>query len=346
MSTNTIDLRSDTITRPTPAMRQAMAQAPVGDDVFGEDPTVNLLQQKVAELLGKPAALYVPSGVMSNQTAIKSHTQPGDEVIVEKDSHIFNYETAAPSVLSNVQLHILQGQRGILRAEQLAPAVRPSAYYLPRTALICLENTHNRAGGTIYPIDEIRRIRDFAKALGIKLHLDGARLWNACVATGIQPREYAQYFDSISVCFSKGLGAPVGSALVGTEEFIQRARRFRKILGGGMRQAGIIAAGALYALEHHMNRLEEDHEKARLFAEGIAKNKVLGVDLTTVQTNIVIIDISQTGKSTDEVLEVLKSQNVLLTDATYTSIRAVTHLDVSLEQVLRAADIVTNSFRQ
>jgi threonine aldolase len=340
-----IDLRSDTITRPTPAMRQAMAQAEVGDDVFAEDPTVNLLQRKVADLLGKPAALYVASGVMSNQLAIKVHTQPGDEVIVEKDSHIFNYETAAPSILSNVQLHVLPGQRGILRAEQLAPAVRPAAYYMPRTALICLENTHNRAGGTIYPLEEIKRIRDFARALGIKLHLDGARLWNACVASGISPKEYAQCFDTVSVCFSKGLGAPVGSALVGSEDAIQRARRFRKIIGGGMRQAGIIAAGALYALEHHIERLKEDHEKARLFAERVAQNPLLKIDLESVQTNIIVIDISRTGKSTDDVLAVLRSRGALLTDANYTSIRALTHLDVSMEQVSRAAEIVATSFR-
>jgi threonine aldolase len=340
-----IDLRSDTITRPTPAMRQAMAEAPVGDDVFAEDPTVNLLQQKVADLLGKPAALYVPSGVMSNQIAIKVQTQPGDEVIVEKDSHIFNYETGAPSILSNVQLHVIPGQRGILRAEQLAPSVRPPAYYMPRTALICLENTHNRAGGTIYPIEEIKRIRDFARALGIKLHLDGARLWNASVASGISPREYAQYFDTVSVCFSKGLGAPVGSALVGSEEAIQRARRFRKIIGGGMRQAGIIAAGALYALEHHIDRLKEDHEKARAFADRVSRSPILQIDLQSVQTNIVVIDISKTGKSTNEVLEELRSRGALLTDANFTSIRAVTHLDVTLEQVSRAAEIVATSFK-
>jgi len=340
-----IDLRSDTVTRPTPAMRRAMAEAAVGDDVFAEDPTVNLLQQKVAELLGKPAALYVPSGVMSNQLAIKVHTQPGDEVIVEKDSHIFNYETGAPSILSNIQLHTIPGHRGVLRAEQLAPAVRPAAYYMPRTTLICLENTHNRAGGTVYPIEEIKRIRGFAGALGIKMHLDGARLWNACVASGLAPREYAQQFDTVSVCFSKGLGAPVGSALVGTEDAIQRARRFRKIFGGGMRQAGIIAAGALYALENHVERLKEDHEKARVFAERVARNPAFQIDLGSVQTNIVVIDISNTGKSTNEVLDVLRSKGVLLTDANVTSIRAVMHLDVSAEQVSRAADILATSFR-
>lgn len=340
MNPDLIDLRSDTITRPTAGMRKAMAEAEVGDDVFGEDPTVNLLQRKVAELLGKPAALYVPSGSMSNQLAIKAQTQPGDEIILEQDAHIFHYETAAPSMLSGVQMYVIPGVHGILKAEQLAPAVRSAAYYFPRTALICLENTHNRAGGTIYPLEEIRRIRDFAKAVGVKMHLDGARLWNAWIATGIHPREYAQFFDSVSVCFSKGLGAPVGSALVGSEDLILRARRYRKIFGGGMRQAGIIAAGALYALEHHIERLQEDHEKARALAERIANTRRLRVDLASVQTNIVIIDIEHTGKATTDALDLLASNRVLLSDSGYTSIRAVTHMDVTMEQVRRAADVL------
>jgi threonine aldolase len=343
MNREMIDMRSDTITQPTQAMRDAMAGAIVGDDVYGEDPTVNRLQSTVAEMLGKPAALFVPSGVMSNQLAIKVHTQPGDEVIVEKDSHIFNYETSGPSILSNVQLHPLIGERGVLRAEQLAPAVRPGAYYMMRTSLICLENTHNRAGGAIYPIEEIKRIRDFSKAVGLKLHLDGARLWNASVASGIAPKDYAQHFDTISVCFSKGLGAPVGSALIGSEEMIERARKFRKIFGGGMRQAGILAAGALYALEHHINRLQEDHLKAKTFAQRLEGHPRLVIDMKTVQTNMVVFDITRTGKSTDEVLAILKSKNVLLSDANYTSLRAVTHLDVSMEQAKQAADITAES---
>jgi threonine aldolase len=343
MTREMIDMRSDTITQPTQAMRDAMAGAIVGDDVYGEDPTVNLLQTTVAEMLGKPAALFVPSGVMSNQLAIKVHTQPGDEVIVEKDSHIFNYETSGPSILSSVQLHPLIGERGVLRAEQLAPAVRPGAYYMMRTTLICLENTHNRAGGAIYPIEEIKRVRDFSKALGLKLHLDGARLWNASVASGIAPKDYAQHFDTISVCFSKGLGAPVGSALVGSEEVIERARKFRKIFGGGMRQAGILAAGALYALEHHINRLQEDHLKAKTFAQRLEGHPRLVIDMRTVQTNMVVFDITRTGKSTDEVLAILKSKNVLLSDANYTSLRAVTHLNVSMEQAKQAADITAES---
>ena len=344
MSTEIIDIRSDTVTQPTQAMREAMAHAPVGDDVYGEDPTVNLLQKKVAELLGKPAALFVPSGVMSNQLAIKVHTQPGDEVIVEKDSHIFNYETSGPSILSNVQLHPIIGERGVLYAKQLAPAVRPGAYYMMRTSLICLENTHNRAGGAVYPLDEIKRISEFARAVGLKTHLDGARLWNASVASGVSPKEYAKHFDTISVCFSKGLGAPVGSALVGSEEAIQRARKFRKIFGGGMRQAGIIAAGALFALENNIERLKEDHEKAKRFAERISRNPCLVVDMKTVQTNMVVFDISQTGKSTDELITMLRSKNVLISDANYTSLRAVTHLNVSMDQVMTAAEIVANTF--
>jgi threonine aldolase len=213
-----------------------------------------------------------------------------------------------------------------------------------RTSLICLENTHNRAGGALYPLDEIKRIREFSKALGLRLHLDGARLWNASVASGISPAEYAQYFDTISVCFSKGLGAPVGSALVGSEEIIERARRFRKVFGGGMRQAGIIAAGAIYALDHNIDRLREDHLKARAFAERIDGHPRFIIDMNTVQTNMVVFDIAKTGKSTDEVLSVLRSKNVILSDANYTSLRAVTHLNVSLDQVKKAADIVARTF--
>ncbi len=337
--TNFIDLRSDTVTKPSPEMRRAMAEAEVGDDVFGEDPTVNRLQESVAALLGKPAALFVPTGVMANQLALKTQTQPGDEVIVEQASHIFNYETAAPTVLSNVQLYPVRGVRGILRAADIAPAVRSSAYYMPRTSLVCLENTHNMAGGTVYPIDELKQTFTFAKAIGLKLHLDGARLWNAWVASGIHPREYAQYFDTVSVCFSKGLGAPVGSALVGSEELIMKARKYRKLFGGGMRQAGIIAAGALFALEHNVERLKEDHEKATMFAEAIASTPGVRVDLEGVHTNIVIINVEQTGKSPADILALLRTNQILLTDAGYGAVRAVMHLDVSLRDVHHAAAI-------
>ncbi|MGE5315435.1 MAG: low-specificity L-threonine aldolase [Acidobacteriota bacterium] len=339
-----IDLRSDTVTRPTPAMREAMCAAEVGDDVFAEDPTVNRLQEKVAALLGKEAALYMPSGCASNQIALKSHTEPGDEIIVEADAHIFNYETAAPSIMSAIQVKTIQGVHGAFTVEQLPPAIRPPAYYMPKTRLIALENTHNRAGGTIYPIDEIRKISEFAHAHGIIMHLDGARLWNASVASGIAPKEYAQYFDSVSVCFSKGLGAPVGSALCGTKELLTKARKWRKVFGGGMRQAGIIAAGAIYALDHHIDRLKEDHEKARYFAESVNAVPGLSVDLSAVQTNIVLVDVSGTGKTPDDVIAILKQKGVLVSGGTYTTIRAVTHLDVSMEQVKEAVNVIQAVF--
>jgi threonine aldolase len=340
---NYIDLRSDTVTKPSAAMRQAMANAEVGDDVFGEDPTVIALQEKVAALLGKEKALFVPSGVMGNQLSIKANTEPGDEIICEQDAHIFNYETAAPALISSVQVKTLPGVRGVIRADQLVTAIRPKAYYMPRSRMICLENTHNRSGGTIYPLDEIRRIAEFAREHEMIMHLDGARLWNAWVATGIHPKEYAQYFDSVSVCFSKGLGAPVGSASVGTAAFIERARKWRKVFGGGMRQAGIIAAGALYALEHNVERLKEDHDKAKFFANELSRVPKLSIDMEAVQTNILLINVEKTGKHPDEIIALLKSKGVLVTLGTYTSIRAVMHLDVSSEQVKQAAEIIKNT---
>ncbi len=322
-------------------MRQAMANAEVGDDVFGEDPTVLALQEKVAALLGKEQAIYVASGVMSNQLAIKAQTDPGDEIICEQDAHIFNYETAAPSLISSVQVKTIPGVRGVIRAEQLTTAMRPKVYYMPRSRMICLENTHNRAGGTVYPLDEIKKIASFARSHEITMHLDGARLWNAWVATGIHPKEYAQYFDSVSVCFSKGLGAPVGSAVVGSAAMIERVHRWRKIYGGGMRQAGIIAAGALYALDHNIERLKEDHEKAKYFAERISALSRLSVDMETVQTNIVIVNTEKTGKQPDEIIALLRSKGLLVTLGSYNSIRAVMHLDVSMEQVKQAVQIFT-----
>ena len=339
-----IDLRSDTVTKPTPAMRDAMCSALVGDDVYGEDPTVNALQEKTAALLGTEAALFMPSGCASNQIAIKSHTEAGDEIIVEQDAHIFVYETAAPAVLSAVQVRTIAGVRGTITAAQLPAAVRPAVYYMPKTRLIALENTHNRAGGTIYPIDEIKKISAYAREHGILLHLDGARLWNASVAAGIAPKEYAQYFDSISVCFSKGLGAPVGSALCGNYDFITKARKWRKVFGGGMRQAGILAAGAIYALDNHIERLQEDHEKARFFAEVVNKSSVLDIELDAVQTNIVQVDVAKTGKSPDQVIDMLKVKGVIVSGGTFTTIRVVTHLDVSMEQIRAAADTVLALF--
>jgi threonine aldolase len=318
-------------------MREAMMSADVGDDVYGEDPTVNRLQEKVAELLGKEAALFVPSGVMANQLALKVHTQPGEEVIVESESHIFNYETAGAAFLSNVQLCTVKGTRGIVIAEQVAQAIRPTVYYNPKTSLVCLENTHNKAGGTIYPLDEIEKIHDLARNRNLALHLDGARLWNASIATGIPPKDYARFFDTVSVCFSKGLGAPVGSALVGTREKIESARKYRKIFGGGMRQVGILAAGAFYALEHNMNRLQEDHEKAKWLAKDLSSLPGMHLDLHTVETNIIIFSVSGRKESSEELLSKLKSHGVLISDMGISTLRAVTHLDVSMEQIKKAS---------
>jgi threonine aldolase len=340
MADTMIDLRSDTVTRPSIAMREAMCNAEVGDDVFGEDPTVNQLQSKVAALLGKEEALYVPSGTMGNQTCIKVHTQPGDEIIVERGAHIFNYETAGGAFLSSVQVHPVEGERGVLNVEGVKRAIRPRAYYMPRTRLLCLENTHNRAGGTIYPIDAIREMHDLARNEGMMLHLDGARLWNASAATGIPPLEYASHFDSVSVCLSKGLGAPVGSVIASSKEFIEQARRYRKIFGGGMRQAGILAAAGIYALDHNRERLKEDHEKASYLARELSKAPGLSIDLESVQTNIVIISVEKTGRSPEEILSALRARGVLLTLGNYMGVRAVTHLDVSMQQVKDASAVI------
>ncbi len=319
-----------------------MSRAEVGDDVFGEDPTVNALQRKLAELFGKEDALFVPSGVMANQLAIKTQTEPGNEIVVESDSHIFNYETAGPSLLSGVQMFPLKGQNGIVSADQIVHAIRPPAYYMPRTTLICLENTHNMAGGVIYPIKKIQEISQMVREKGIRLHLDGARLWNACVATGESPIEYGRYVDTVAVCFSKGLGAPVGSALIGTRETIERARTYRKIFGGGMRQVGMIAAAAAYALQHNVERLKTDHVNAQALGTGIADLSWLSVDVDCIQTNIVIIDVSRSGQTAEAVIEKFKSRRILLSSAGSHRIRAVTHLDVTAEDIDSAVNVFRN----
>ncbi|MDZ7377248.1 MAG: low-specificity L-threonine aldolase [candidate division KSB1 bacterium] len=328
-----VDLRSDTVTRPSPEMRRAMAEAEGGDDVFGDDPTVNLLQTKVAELLGKEAALFTPSGTMANTIAILAHTQPGDEVIVERESHTFNYEVAGAAVIGGVQINTILGERGIITADQIAREIREPNVHVPPTRLICLENTHNRGGGSIYPIDKIQAIHALAQQHGLKMHLDGARLFNACVATGLHPKDYAKYFDSVMFCFSKGLGAPVGSILAGSKPFIQRAHRIRKMLGGGMRQVGILAAAALYALEHNVQRLAEDHRHAKMLATALAQIKGFRLDPDQVETNIVIFDVAHSGRSVAEVLNRLKSKGILMVPFGPSLVRAVTHLDVSREDI-------------
>ncbi len=305
----------------------------MGDDVFGEDPTVNALQEKVANLLGKEAALFVPSGTMANQLSIKSHTQPGDEVIIEASSHPYNFEGGAGAALSGIQFQCLKGVRGILDASQIEEAIRPADHHFPVTKLICLENTHNRGGGSIYPLEKMAEIYRLTKSKGLLLHLDGARLWNASVATGIKPREYAQWADSVSVCLSKGLGAPIGSLVAGSKPFIDRVHRFRKMFGGGMRQVGIIAAAGIYALNHHLERLKEDHHNAKRLAVGLKEFKGVSIDPKHVETNIVIFDVTNTGMTGAQVAEAMKKEGVLIHAFGKTQIRLVTHLDVSSEDI-------------
>ncbi|MEW6376911.1 MAG: low-specificity L-threonine aldolase [Thermodesulfobacteriota bacterium] len=328
-----IDLRSDTVTKPTPAMRKAMAEAEVGDDVFGEDPTVNALQEKVAKILGKEKAIFVPSGTMANQLAIKSHTQPGDEVIIEATSHPFNFEGGAGAALSGIQYYCLNGVRGILHASQIEEAIRPDDHHFPTTKLICLENTHNRGGGSIYPMEKMVDIHRLAKSKGLLIHLDGARLWNASIAKGIKPQEYARWADSVSVCLSKGLGAPIGSLVAGSKIFIDRVHRFRKMFGGGMRQAGIIAAAGIYALDHHIKRLKEDHQNAKRLTLGLKELKGVAINPEDVETNIVIFDVAQTGITASQVAEAMRREGVLIHAFGKTQIRLVTHLDVSSEDI-------------
>ncbi len=339
-----IDLRSDTVTKPSPAMREAMAQAEVGDDVFGEDPTVNRLQEVAARLLGKEAALFVPSGTMGNQLCVRLHTRPGDEIIVEAGAHVVRYESGAAAGLSGVQTHWLPGTRGILEADQIEAAIRPPDYHNPPTTLICLENTHNRGGGTIYPLETTKAIRKVAEARGIAMHLDGARLFNAVVVTGVPAAEYARHFETVTFCLSKGLGAPVGSLICADRERVVKLRRLRKMFGGGMRQAGILAAAGLYALEHNIARLAEDHAHAKRLAEALAGLPGVRINPAHVETNLVIFDISETRRTADEVLTLLKAEGLLLVPFSPTTLRAVTHLDVSRDQVAQACTILEKVF--
>jgi threonine aldolase len=335
-----IDLRSDTVTKPTDAMRQAMARAEVGDDVYGEDPTVNRLQDMAAGLLGKKAALFVPSGTMANQLAIRIQTQPGQEVIVESKAHIVRYEQGAAGALAGVQLHWVIGDRGIMGPEQVEAAIRPKDPYSIHTALICLENTHNSGGGTIYPLATIERIRAVASAHHVPMHLDGARLFNAVAATTLPPASYAQHFETVSVCLSKGLGAPAGSLLLTNDlMLIEKARRFRRMYGGAMRQAGILAAAGIYALEHHVARLKEDHDHAKRLARKLQQIPAIAINPQHVDTNIVIFDVIGHRLTPAAVVAALKQEGVLINAIGGTSFRAVTHLDVSAAAIDRAGDV-------
>lgn len=333
-----IDLRSDTVTRPTPAMREAMAAAPVGDDVLGDDPTVQTLERRTAELLGKEAAVYMPSGTMTNQVAIRTHTEPGDEVLLDAEAHVYLYEAGAPAALSGVMCRLLPGVRGIFGADDVRAALRPRNLHFPRTRLLCIENTHNRGGGSVWPLARVAEATAAAHDAGLACHLDGARLWNASIASGVPLAEYAAHFDSVSVCFSKGLGAPVGSALVGSAAFVDRARRFRKQFGGGMRQAGVIAAGALYALEHHRERLAEDHANARTLAARLATIHGIEVETDAVETNMVLFSVRTMPAA--ELCTRVRGDGVLMLPRSADGIRAVTHLDVSAAQVAEAVEII------
>ena len=341
MFTRITDLRSDTITLPSNEMRRVMAEAPVGDDVFGDDPSVNKLESFIAGLLGKEAALFVPSGTMANQLAIRCHTQPGDEILIDANAHIYWYEAGAPAALSGVTCKHLPGKRGIFSADDVKAALRPKNNHYPPTTLLALENTHNRGGRSVWPVEKIREVTAAARSAVLQTHLDGARLWNATVASGIPESEYASHFDSVSVCFSKGLGAPVGSALAGTSGFIDKARRFRKQFGGGMRQAGILAAAALYAVEFNRARLAEDHENAKLLAEGLDGIEGILINKDEIESNMVYFELAE--QDALEFAEKLKNDGVWVLAVDEHRIRAVTNMMVSREDIESAVRIIRNN---
>ncbi len=343
----TIDLRSDTVTRPTAAMRAAMMEAEVGDDVFGDDPTVNRLEERVADYLGMESAIFVPSGTMSNQIGVRLHTQPGDEVLCDVDCHIYNYEGGGAAVLSGVTCHTLHGDSGILQLPQLVDCIRPGDdIHQVRTRLVCLENTHNRGGGKLYPLEDITAISRWAREHGLAMHLDGARLWNAIVAAGVSGREYASHFDTVSVCFSKGLGAPLGSALAGPRDLIaHKARRIRKLFGGGMRQAGIVAAACIHALDHHLDRLADDHTNAQILVQAIHDTPGLSLTTPKIDTNLVWFRLDPSKGSAASLAAKLREQGVLVLSAGPHKLRACTHLDVSRAQAEQAADVLRRVVR-
>ncbi|MEQ6389497.1 low-specificity L-threonine aldolase [Bacillaceae bacterium S4-13-58] len=327
-----IDLRSDTVTKPTEEMRKAAYEAEVGDDVYGEDPTVNRLEETAAEMLGKEAALFVTSGTQGNQIAALTHCQPGNEIILEAESHIFYYEGAAISALAGVQPRTIKGKRGAMDPAEVKAAIREDDIHMPETGLICLENTHNRAGGAILPLENMRAIKQVAEEYHIPVHLDGARLFNASVASGVSLKEYGDCTDTIQVCLSKGLGAPVGSLIAGNKDFIRRARKWRKRLGGGLRQAGIIAAPGLLALTQNIDRLHEDHMNAKLLADGLANIDKLKIE-DIPETNIVLLNVKETGYTAEEMVELLHNEGILTGSFGPYTIRFVTNYGVTKEDI-------------
>lgn len=335
-----VDLRSDTVTRPTPAMRRAMAEAEVGDDVYLEDPTVNALERRAAEIFGKEASLFVPTGCMGNLIAIKVWTHHGDEVICEERSHVNLYELASMSAIAGCMPRTARGEDGILTWAQIEAVIRPKIYYDSQSVLLCLENTHNMAGGMLYSVDRINDICEHAHAAGLKVHLDGARVFNAAAALSVSVADIARNVDSVMFCLSKGLGAPVGSMVVGSHAFIDKARIYRKMFGGGMRQAGVLAAAGRIALEESPKRLHIDHRNAQRLAEGIAKIPALHIDATSVKTNIVIFDCKKTGMDAVQLCDALKPHGIWAQDTAPHSVRFVTHCDVDEQGIHRAVNVL------
>jgi threonine aldolase len=342
MSATPVDLRSDTVTRPTPAMRRAIAEAEVGDDVFGDDPTVIALEQRVAVLTGKEAALYVPSGTMGNQLAVHVLTRPADEVLLEAESHIYFYEQGGIATNSGCLAHPLRGERGMLPLEAVIASLRGEDDHIARVSLVCVENTHNRAGGAIVPLERLRALTALARERGLAVHLDGARLWNASVATGIPIADWAACADTVQMCFSKGLGAPVGSILAGSAAHVRAARRARKRWGGGMRQVGILAAACLYALDHHVARLAEDHVRARRLADGL--KGLPGVNVVEPDTNIVFLDLEPPQPDAASIVRMLAERGVRVSAYGPRRVRAITHLDVDDAGIARALEAFREVF--
>ncbi len=335
-----IDLRSDTVTKPTLAMRQAIANAEVGDDMTGEDPTVNRLEQMVAEMLGKEAAVYNCSGTQSNQMAIRAHCQQGDEILIDETGHIVNYEAGAAAALSGVSARCLRGRGGLLDVDDLDGMVRADNQHNCITRLVCVENTTNHGGGRVWPLEQMARVGQWAHDQGLKVHLDGARLFNAVIANGYRVPEFASHVDSVSICFSKGLGCPMGSILVGDAATMHRARRARKMFGGALRQAGMMAAAAIYALENHIDRLQEDHDNARAFAEAISRIEGVRIALNEVESNLVFFEIEPEFGTAAQLSASLLKRGVKVYTFGRQRLRACTHLDVTLTDSLRAAEIV------
>ncbi len=336
---NIIDLRSDTVTKPGPEMRAAIANAEVGDDVLGDDPTIMKLEARAADLLGMPAAVYTPSGTLANQLAIRSVCEPGDELILDELTHCYIYETGGPAAISGVSYRFVRSHRGVYRGSDVAALVRPPSIHFARSRMVIVENSNNRGGGAVWPVESVADVASTAHNADLHVHIDGARIMNACVAKHVNPRDYTQHADTVSMCFSKGLGAPVGSVLAGSIELIQRARRFRKMFGGAMRQAGLLAAGALYALDHHVERLAEDHANAKRLAAGLAQLPNIQLDPDAVETNIVIFDVDPAWGTAPAFAQQLRERGVWCLTEGEQRVRFVTHLDVNATQIDAAVGV-------